>query len=79
MSFLATETTEHHLRNAPVVPTLPTCHAMDQPSLAGREKRWVEEALEATAPDLRDRLGGDEAIVDSHVAVGNVSGYLCRR
>ncbi|CAM9344138.1 unnamed protein product [Scytosiphon promiscuus] len=44
-----------------------------------REKRWVEEALAATAPGLRKRLGGDEAIVDSHVAVGSVSGYLCRR
>ncbi|CAN0417590.1 unnamed protein product, partial [Ectocarpus sp. 12 AP-2014] len=44
-----------------------------------REKRWVEEALEATAPGLRSRLGGDEAIVDSHLVVGNVSGYLCRR
>eukprot|EP00903_Cladosiphon_okamuranus_P010615 g10038.t1 len=44
-----------------------------------REKRWVEEALEATAPGLRERLGGDQAIVDSHVVVGNVSKYLCRR
>ncbi|CAM9776814.1 unnamed protein product [Ectocarpus sp. 8 AP-2014] len=44
-----------------------------------REKRWVEEALEATAPGLRSRLGGDEAIVDSHLVVGSVSGYLCRR
>lgn len=44
-----------------------------------REKRWVEEALEATAPGLRERLGGDEGIVDSHVGVGNISGYLCRR
>eukprot|EP00752_Nemacystus_decipiens_P002575 g2413.t1 len=44
-----------------------------------REKRWVEEALEATAPGLRERLGGDQAIVDSHVVVGNVSAYLCRR
>ncbi|CAM9333617.1 unnamed protein product [Pylaiella littoralis] len=44
-----------------------------------REKRWVDEALEATAPGLRERLGGDEAIVDSHAIVGNVSRYLCRR
>ncbi|CAN0454705.1 unnamed protein product, partial [Hapterophycus canaliculatus] len=55
-------------------------HAGNRPALiADREKRWVEEALAATAPDLRRRLGGDEAIVDSHVAVGSVSGYLCRR
>lgn len=39
----------------------------------------MDEALEATAPGLRERLGGDEGIVDSHVGVGNVSGYLCRR
>lgn len=39
----------------------------------------MEEALEATAPGLRERLGGDEAIVDSHATVGNVSAYLCRR
>lgn len=44
-----------------------------------REKRWVEEALEATAPGLIDRLGGDVGIVDSHEGVGNVSGYLCQR
>lgn len=44
-----------------------------------REKRWVDEALEATAPGLRARLGGDEAIVDSHEGVGNVSGYMCQR
>ncbi|CAM9909786.1 unnamed protein product, partial [Laminaria digitata] len=44
-----------------------------------RRKRWLGEALEKTAPGLRQRLGGDEGIVDSHVGVGNVSGYLCRR
>lgn len=48
-------------------------------SVVCREKRWVEEALEATAPGLRERLGGDQAIVDSHVVVGHVSAYLCRR
>lgn len=39
----------------------------------------MEEALEATAPGLRTRLGGDEGIVDSHVGVGNICGYLSRR
>lgn len=53
-------------------------HAMRPPAVY-REKRWEEEALEATAPGLRERLGGDQAIVDSHVVVGNVSAYLCRR
>lgn len=48
-------------------------------AFAYREKRWVEEALEASAPGLRERLGGDQAIVDSHVVVGSVSAYLCRR
>ncbi|CAN0046204.1 unnamed protein product, partial [Choristocarpus tenellus] len=44
-----------------------------------REKRWVREALEATAPGLLERLGGDEGIVDSHVSVGEINDYLCER
>ncbi|GJP41557.1 hypothetical protein CLOM_g1218 [Closterium sp. NIES-68] len=41
-----------------------------------RTREWADVALEATAPNLRERLG---EVVPSHEVVGNVHGYYVER
>ncbi|CAI7735433.1 unnamed protein product, partial [Closterium sp. NIES-54] len=41
-----------------------------------RTREWVDVALEATAPNLRERLG---EVVPSHQVVGNVHQYYVDR